>query len=193
MADDLKTYQPKWDELKEHKHHRHHHRHTDIPDEKNRGFGGSIRMKDKQAYVGLMLIVLAVVIYGGYQLTKLVIREWRSLPMDDPKTEMTVDELNIRKVEKQEALLFGDSLAQTYNLDSTSIKRVQTDEHYHHVYRPPRKSSEWYITQREWKDIFRNMQRWRQGAKNDKKLEEKLQKQAKEQEADPEQGEGNEQ
>lgn len=169
MADEPQTYQPKWDERKDKK--RHHHHHHVEPNESNRGLGGALRMKDKQAYYGLMFILGCIIAFGAFKLIMLLVDELRAMPMDDPKLEMNVDELNVRKVDKQDALLLGDSLAQSYRLDSTSIKRVQTDEHQHHVYRPPRREREWYITQREWRDIKRNMKRWKQAQKNDKKLE----------------------
>jgi len=38
------------------------------------------------------------------------------------------------------------------------------------VYRPPKRENVWYITQREWKDIWRNMQRWKQSKKNDARV-----------------------
>ena len=128
-------------------------------------------MRDKQAYYGLMLIVVAVLAFGAYKLVMVLVNELRAMPMDDPKTEMKVDELDIRRVEKNDALQVSDSIAQVYQLDSTTIRRVQTESH--HVYRPPRRENEWYITKREWKDIFRNIKRWQQAQKNDEKLKEK--------------------
>ena len=175
MADeDIKTYQPQWEERKASKRrHRHHHHHASFHSDKlTNGWGGWMKMQDKQAYYGLMFIVLAVLAFGGYKLTRLVVEEIRSLPMDDPGTEVKVDELNIRKVDRQDALLLGDSLAQTYNIDSSEVRRVQTEIHMHHVYRPPRRENKWYITQREWKDIWRNIQRWKQSNINDKRLDE---------------------
>lgn len=167
------TYQPKWEEHKEReqrKHHHHHHHHR-TDDKYTNTWGGWMKMKDKQAYYGLMLIVIAVLAFGAYKLVMLFVHEFRSMPMDDPKTEMKVDELDIRRVEKNDALMVSDSIAQSYQLDSSSIRRVQTESH--HVYRPPRRENEWYITQREWKDIWRNMKRWKQAQKNDEKLKEK--------------------
>ena len=167
------TYQPKWEEHKEReqrKHHHHHHHHR-TDDKYTNTWGGWMKMKDKQAYYGLMLILIAVLAFGTYKLVMLFVHEFRSMPMDDPKTEMKVDELDIRRVEKNDALMVSDSIAQSYQLDSTTIRRVQTESH--HVYRPPRRENEWYITQREWKDIWRNMKRWKQAQKNDEKLKEK--------------------
>jgi hypothetical protein len=166
-----KTYQPKWEEHKERKHHRRHHHHTSNSSTHTNTWGGWMKMKDKQAYYGLMLIVIAGLAFGAYKVVMAFVHEFRAMPMDDPKTEMKVDELDIRRVEKNEALQASDSIAQSYQLDSTTIKRVQTESH--HVYRPPRRENEWYITQREWKDIWRNMKRWKQAKKNDEKLNEK--------------------
>ena len=54
------TYQEGWGE---HHHHDHHH-HTG-PNEKNRRPGGSLRMRDKQAYYGLMFIIIVSLAFGG--------------------------------------------------------------------------------------------------------------------------------
>jgi hypothetical protein len=39
------------------------------------------------------------------------------------------------------------------------------------VYRPPRRENEWYITKREWKDIWRTIKRWKQSQRNDEQLD----------------------
>lgn len=167
-----KTYQPKWDEYKERKHrHRHHHHHSSTSSTHTNTWGGWMKMRDKQAYYGLMLIVIAGLAFGAYKLVMAFVEEVRAMPMDDPKTEMKVDELDIRRVEKNDALQVSDSIAQSYQLDSNTIKRVQTESH--HVYRPPRRENKWYITEREWKDIWRNMKRWQQAQKNDERVKDK--------------------
>lgn len=164
-----KTYQPKWEEHKDRKHRHHHHHHSSSSSRYTNTWGGWMKMRDKQAYYGMMLIVVLVLFFGAYKLTKMFIHELRAMPMDDPNLEMNVDELDIRRGEKQDALQMSDSLAQAYNVDS--IRRVQVESH--HVYRPPRRENTWYITQREWRDIWRNMKRWRQAQKNDEKVKEK--------------------
>ena len=160
MSENPTTYQPGWGEPKK-KHHHHHHRssssHTNT-------WGGWMKMRDKQAYYGLMLVVLAVLAFGSYKIVMMFVNEWRAMPHDDPTTEMTVDELRIHKAEEQDALLLADSLSQSANLDSLRHKvQIETRP----VYRPPRREDKWYITQREWKDIWRNIKRWRQSRKND--------------------------
>jgi len=119
-----------------------------------------LRMKDKQAYYGLMFVIIVALGFGAYKLIGMFVAEFRAMPNDDPTTEMNVDELDIRRVEKQEALMVSDSIAKTYQFDSTTIKKVQTESH--HVYRPPRKEDKWYITQREWKKIWADykIMRW---------------------------------
>ena len=149
------TYQPGWDDAKKKKHHHHHHI---GPNERNRGLGGALRMKDKQAYYGLMTAIIAGVCVGLFFLIRLIVREIQAMPNDDPTTEMTVDELRIHKVEEQDALLYSDSLAQAFNVDSLR-RNVQIDTRP--VYRPPRKKDEWYITRREWKEIWHNLQIWK--------------------------------
>ena len=164
MSED-KSYQPGWGEKKEHHHHHHHH---GGPNEKNRGLGGALRMKDKQAYYGLMCLIVAILGFGAYKLVALLVSELRAMPNDDPETEMTVDELRIHKAEEEDAIQYGDSLAQEYNLDS--IKRnVQISTRP--VYRPPRRENTWYITQREWKAIFKNYRIWKRMKERDEKEE----------------------
>lgn len=123
-------------------------------------------MKDKQAYYGLMFIILAVMAFGAYKLVMMFVNEWRAMPHDDPNTEIDVDVLRVRKVEEQDALLLSDSLVKEYNVDSLK-RNVQIETRP--VYRPPRKENTWYITQREWKAIWRDFKVWRLEKKQAKK------------------------
>ena len=115
-------------------------------------------MRDKQAYYGLLVVIIAVLGFGAYKLIRLAAHELRAMPNDDPEMEMNVDELRIHKAEEQDAILMGDSLSHQYNLDSIK-RKVQIDTRP--VYRPPRKNTEWYITKKEWKSIFKNYRIWR--------------------------------
>ena len=163
-----KTYQPNWGEKKRHHHHHHHSSSSNI-----NGWGGSLRMRDKHAYIGLMLVLIAVLGFGTYKLVMMFVNEIRQMPLDDPSTEMNVDDLRIHKAEEQDHLLYSDSLAQATNLDS--IKRTVQIE-TRPVYRPPKKENKWYITQREWKAIWKEykLMRW------EKKHAEKEEKESKE-------------
>ena len=158
MSETRNTYQPGWGENQK-KHHHHHHHHYQGEKENNRRWGGALRMRDKQAYYGLIAVCVIVALVGLYSLLTLIIREVKAMPMDDPKSELAVDELRIHKVAEQDALIAGDSLAQAMEMDSAMIRRVQIETRP--VYRQPRKNTEWYITRREWRDIFENMKRWR--------------------------------
>ena len=158
------TYQPGWGE--KHKHHHHHHPHSS---HHTNTWGGWMKMRDKQAYYGLMLVVALIIGVGAYKLIMLFVNEWRAMPHDDPTTEMKVDELRIHKAEEQDALLFGDSIAQAYQVDSSTIRRVQIETRP--VYRPPRKKDEWYITQREWKAIWKEIKLWQWNRKRDQEQE----------------------
>ncbi len=131
---------------------------------RNRGLGGALRMRDKQAYYGLLVVLIAVLGFGAYKLIRLAASELRAMPNDDPDMEMNVDELRIHKAEEQDAILMGDSLSQQYNLDSIK-RKVQIDTRP--VYRPPRKNDEWYITKKEWKSIFKNYRIWRRMKQKD--------------------------
>lgn len=153
MSDEPKTYQPNWGAPK--KHHHHHHSRSK---ERNRGLGGALRMIDKQAYVGLVIILVAVLCFGVYTLLRIVAAELRAMPNDDPATEMSVDELRINTADEQDALLVSDSLAQEMNVD-TIKKQVQIETRP--VYRPPRPDNEWYLTERDWKNIWQNYRLWR--------------------------------
>ena len=115
-------------------------------------------MRDKQAYYGLMVVIIAVLGFGAYKLIRLAASELRAMPNDDPDMEMSVDELRIHKAEEQDAILMGDSLSRQYNLDSIQ-RKVQIDTRP--VYRPPKKNDEWYITKKEWKSIIKNYRIWR--------------------------------
>ena len=115
-------------------------------------------MRDKQAYYGLMVVIIAVLGFGAYKVIRLAVHELRAMPNDDPDMEMSVDELRIHKAEEQDALIMGDSLSQQYNLDSIK-RKVQIDTRP--VYRPPKKNDEWYITKKEWKSIIKNYRIWR--------------------------------
>lgn len=126
-------------------------------------------MRDKQAYIGLMIVLGVVAIAGIVQLYKLIRDEFRAIPNDDPTTEMSVDELRIHKADEQDALLLSDSLAQAYNVDSLR-HNVQIETRP--VYRPPRKNNEWYLTQREWKSIWKNYKIWKRMNAKEKKSEE---------------------
>lgn len=149
------TYQPGWDEAKHKK--RHHHHHVG-PNERNRGLGGALRMRDKQAYYGMVVVLVMGILIGLFFLVRFVVEEIKAMPNDDPATEMAVDELRIHKADEQEALLYSDSLTQAYNLDSLKHKvQIETRP----VYRPPRRENTWYITQREWKDIWNTFKIWK--------------------------------
>ena len=126
-------------------------------------------MRDKQAYYGLLVVIIAVLGFGAYKLIRLAASELRAMPNDDPDMEMSVDELRIHKVEEQDAILMGDSLSQQYNLDSIK-RKVQIDTRP--VYRPPRKNDEWYITKKEWKSIFKNYRIWRRMKQKDEEEKE---------------------
>ena len=62
MAEEESTYQPKWEKHKEHdkkKHHHHHHRVQQHYDDRyTNGWGGAMKMHDKQAYYGLLFVVI---------------------------------------------------------------------------------------------------------------------------------------
>ena len=133
---------------------------------RNRGLGGALRMRDKQAYYGLIVIIIAVLGFGAYKLIRLAVHELRAMPNDDPEMEMNVDELRIHKAEEQDALLMSDSLSRQYNLDSIK-RKVQIDTRP--VYRPPKRSDAWYITKKEWKSIFKNYRIWRRMKQKDEK------------------------
>lgn len=157
---DHKTFQPEWG-----KKHRHHGHHSSSDSSRNRGWGGSLRMRDRQAYIGLMLVLVVGILIALYMFTKWAVHEIRSMPLDDPANELAVDELRIHKVAERDALLASDSLAHTYQFDSATIKHVQIPTRS--VYRPPRKENTWYITKKEWKEIWQTIRLTRMEKRQD--------------------------
>ena len=122
-------------------------------------------MRDKQAYYGLLCVLIAGLAFGAYKLIGMFAAELRAMPNDDPATEMTVDELRIHKADEQDAIFTGDSLAQAYNVDSMK-RTVQIETRP--VYRPPKREDKWYITQSEWKKIWKSYKIWRWEKKREK-------------------------
>jgi hypothetical protein len=169
MSDEPKTYQPKWEEKKSETHHHHHHHHHYSSKSSNRtnSWGGWLKLRDKQAYYGMMLIVVAVLAFGSYKLVMMFVDELRAMPHGDPSQELKVDELGIKKVDEADALYLGDSLAHELKVDTMvhSVKGVE-----HNVYRPPRKKTNETIDGREWQDIFKNLRRWFQANGRDPKF-----------------------
>ena len=137
-----KTYQPGWGEEPKEQ--------PNLPPQPERklGWKEELRLRDRQAYIGLLVIIAVAV---GWVMA-ILWTQLKSMPLDTPETEWDVDELRIHKADEQDALLLSDSLAQAYDLDSIQ-RRVQIETQP--VYRPPRQESTWYITWREWKEIFR--------------------------------------
>ena len=112
-----------------------------------------------------MAILIIAALVGLFFLTRLVIRELKAMPNDAPATEIAVDALRINKVGEQQALLAADSISQAYNLDSL---RLHVQKETTPVYRPPRKENTWYITKREWEEIWQTFQIWRKNKKEEK-------------------------
>lgn len=164
MSDKDKSYQPGWGE-KHHHHHHHHHEYSRNNDRYSNGWAGWLKTRDRSAYYGLLVIIVAGFLYGGYWLIDMIAKEVKAMPKDDPNTEIDVDVLRIRKAEEQDAKLFADSLSQEYNLDSLKhTVQIETRP----VYRPPRRENKWYITQREWKAIIKNYGIWKRMRDKDK-------------------------
>ena len=160
--EEYKTYQPKWEERKseseKHHHHHHHNHYVSTSNTHTNSWGGWLKMRDKQAYYGLMLVLIAGMAFGGYMLVKTIVDEFRELPKGDPSQELKVDELGVKKVDEAAALFVGDSLARELKLDSSLIHSVKGVEH--NVYRPPRKKTNDLIDGREWNVIFKHFGRW---------------------------------
>ena len=82
-----KIYQPGWGEKPKHRHH-----HDTRSGTRHKNFGGALRMRDKQAYIGLILVLVGGAVFGLYLLVHMFLKELRAMPKDDPSTEMAVDE-----------------------------------------------------------------------------------------------------
>lgn len=161
MAEEYKTYQPKWEEKKaeesKHHHHHHHYYNNGKSSTHTNTWGGWLKMRDKQAYYGLMLIIVVGLAVGAYMITMMFVEELRAMPNGDPSQELKVDELGVKKVDESDALILGDSLARQIKVD-TLVRTVKGDEH--NVYRPPRKNDNELIDGREWTAIKKNLRHW---------------------------------
>lgn len=153
MQSTEKTYQPRWEERKSRKHH-HHHRSSGG---RANGLAGGLKMRDKQAYFGLILVLVVVFAVGGYVLVKLFVDEFKKLPNDNPATEMNVDALGIRVGEEYEAILAGDSLARELSLDTLQRSVVRAKPN---VYRPHRANDSPFLNERDWNSIKKNYRIW---------------------------------
>ena len=147
------TYQPRWEERKARKHHHHHHSESG----RSRRLFSGLSGRDKQAYIGLILVLVVAFSIGGYMLVKLFVDEFKQMPNDNPATEMNVDALGIRIGEEYEAILAGDSLARELKMDSLQHSVVRAKPN---VYRPHRPNDSPFLNDRDWKSIKKNYQIW---------------------------------
>jgi hypothetical protein len=112
-------------------------------------------IQDKQAGYGLILLLIVLGGFGLYKVSLKVYQEIQTIHFTDPKEEIEVDVLRIDKVREKNALQMSDSLMRTYQMDSSMIRKVQIETVP--VYRPPKREDKWYITNKEWKDIWQNI------------------------------------
>ena len=173
MDNEEKTYQPRWEEKKaeqEQHHHHHHHYYEHSYNHSSRrsgGVAGWLKDKDKQAWRGFMLLVIAAVVYGGIVVGGMVKDALDMNPEGDEAAADRVDVLGIDKVVDSEKRLLGDSLKTELQMDS--LVRTVTGEH-HNVYRPPKKNKNDLIDGREWNSIIKNLRRWFKANGGDPKL-----------------------
>ncbi|MBR6018537.1 MAG: hypothetical protein IK073_07950 [Paludibacteraceae bacterium] len=138
-------------------HHHHHHHHRQSNNEPKR-----FKWKrDKKMIIGSSLIAITciILIFGPFrpffQETILLIKAWVAPEPDEPPLEY--DPLKVNYKLRQERERTGDSVAASQNIDTMRREiRRQTVP----VYRPPRKHDEWYLTEKDVKEL-------RRGAKND--------------------------
>lgn len=172
------TYQPKWEEKKaedeKHRHHHHHHHSygygysgSSSSSRKSIDLAGWLKIRDKQAWVGLMVLITVGVLCGIFYLVNLYREELMAMPHANPSEELKVDALGVMKVDEADALLLGDSLARELRID-TIVRTVKGEEH--NVYRPPRKNNNDLIDGREWSAIKKNIRHWFKANGSDPKL-----------------------
>jgi hypothetical protein len=152
VADQPKTYQPHWEEHKHREQKKSRRKHHKTPTAPKKPFLG---IQDKQARYGLILLLSVLGGFGLYKVSLKVYQEIQTIHFTDPKEEIEVDVLRIDKVREKNALQMSDSLMRTYQMDSSMIRKVQIETVP--VYRPPKREDKWYITNKEWKDIWQNI------------------------------------
>lgn len=160
MSEEYKTYQPKWEEKvaadkERHSHHDHHYTYSysrGKSSNRTNTWGGWLKLRDVQAYYGLMFIVIGGLLTGLFFLGRFIVQEVREMPNADPATELKVDELGVRMGDEYSARLHSDSVINELNLDSSAVHSLSAEKH--NVYRPPKKDwKEWNLTTREWKNF----------------------------------------
>lgn len=165
MEEEYKTYQPKWEEKKaesekNHHHHHHHHHSYGYSSKSSRwsiDFAGWLKQRDKQAWIGLLIIVVIAASYGTYKVYSMYREDFTAVPHGDDRTEVDVDPLGDDMKHREIALEKGAELAEKANVD-TIVKPVTGE--YHNVYRPARKNDNVTIDDREWSKIKQNIRRW---------------------------------
>lgn len=151
MADQPKTYQPHWEEHKQRDRKKRKRKHHNTPVTPKKPFLG---IQDKQARYGLILLLIVFGLFAGYKVGKWIYHEIQTMPFANPNEEMQVDVLRIDKEGEKKALHMSDSLVQAFQVDSI-VRKVQIETVP--VYRPPKREDKWYITKKEWQDIWQNI------------------------------------
>lgn len=165
MEEEYQTYQPKWEEKKaeseRHHHHHHHHHHyyeySRSSSHRSNGIAGWLKERDKQAWIGLMLILAIGLSFGAYKLYSMYRDELKEIKNVSEADAVDVDELGDNKLFAELNKEKGAELAAKTNVD-TLVRTVTGD--YHNVYRPARKNDNETIDDREWSKIKQNLRRW---------------------------------
>ena len=114
-----KTYQPHWGERR-----RHHHHHHNPQGERFNGLGGKLKMRDKQAYYGLILVIVAVLGFGAYKLVMLFVDEIRAMKNEVQhliETEQYEKAMKLRpKIIEREKMV--EEAAQAFNRHSAGMR-----------------------------------------------------------------------
>ena len=137
--------------------HHHHHRHR----QKGISNGPSFLkwQRDKKMIIGFSVVIITciVLVLGPFRpFFKEVILLCKELATPEPENSLDADPLKINYKYQQERQATGDSVAASQHIDTTMRREIRRQTVP--VYRPPRKHNEWYLTEKDVKDLRRGQE-----------------------------------
>ncbi len=105
----------------------------------------------------VVTVTLLVFILGPFRpFFKEVILLCKELATPEPENSLDADPLKINYKYQQERKATGDSVAASQHIDTTMRREIRRQTVP--VYRPPRKHNEWYLTEKDVKELRRGQE-----------------------------------
>jgi len=134
--------------------HHHHHRYRQVGVS-----SGPSRLnwrRDKKIIIGFSLLIVTsvVLVLGPFRpFFKELVMLCKEMVTPEPENTLDADPLKINYKYQKERQATGDSVAAAQHLDTTMRREIRRQTVP--VYRPPRKHNEWYLTEKDVKDLRR--------------------------------------